>query len=164
LGARIIGCGNALVAHTQGSAFEEQPGHVHRIFNLGSDPVVVLRTDILPPCYENQGTIFVSGPDCEGNSGKSHLVPIAPCPSEASASGSMNLKGLVIEDSHVETTVAHLRPSKAEILAQMQLMTRASGLGLRRDLPDITGMHPAKSKLSEPAMSSRSEISSWTRD
>jgi quercetin dioxygenase-like cupin family protein len=77
------GCGNPLVAHTAGSAFEEAPGHVHQIFNLGSDPVVVLRTDILPACYKDHGTIFVSGPSCEGDSGRSHLEPIEPCASAA---------------------------------------------------------------------------------
>jgi quercetin dioxygenase-like cupin family protein len=78
------GCGNPLITHAAGSAFQEDPGHVHRIFNLGSEPVVVLRTDILPPCYVTQGTIFVSGPDCEGDSGRSHLQPVAPCSADAS--------------------------------------------------------------------------------
>jgi quercetin dioxygenase-like cupin family protein len=78
------GCGNPLAAYAPGTAFEEAAGHVHRIFNLGTDPVVVLRTDLLPSCYLHQGTIFVTGPDCEGNSGRSHLEPVQPCPSETS--------------------------------------------------------------------------------
>jgi quercetin dioxygenase-like cupin family protein len=90
------GCNNPLVDHPAGSAFQEDPGHVHRIFNLGSVPVVVLRTDILPPCYVNQGTIFVSGPNCEGNSGRSHLEPIAPCSADASNSGRHKSKDLLV--------------------------------------------------------------------
>jgi quercetin dioxygenase-like cupin family protein len=91
LGLRVVmsgaltedeGCGNPLITHTAGSAFEETPGHVHQLFNLGSDPVVVLRTDILPACYLHQGTIFVAGPNCEGESGRSHLEPVADCSSD----------------------------------------------------------------------------------
>jgi hypothetical protein len=86
------GCGNPMVAHPAGSAFEEVPGHVHQVFNLGSDPVVVLRTDILPSCYKDHGTIFVSGPSCEGDSGRSKLEPVAPCPSAASDANKPNRK------------------------------------------------------------------------
>jgi quercetin dioxygenase-like cupin family protein len=91
LGLRVVlsgaltedeGCGNPLVTHAAGSAFEEIPGHVHQIFNLGSDPVVVLRTDILPACYVHQGTIFVAGPTCEGESGRAHLEPVSDCSSD----------------------------------------------------------------------------------
>ena len=88
------GCGAPLVAHTAGSAFQEDPGHVHRIFNLGNEPVMVQRTDILPACYVNQGTIFVDGPDCEGNSGKSHLEPIEPCLANASKTAVPSRGGL----------------------------------------------------------------------
>jgi quercetin dioxygenase-like cupin family protein len=89
LGLRVVlsgtltedeGCNTPLVSHPAGSAFDEPPGKVHRVFNLGSDPVVVIRTDILPSCYQHQGTVFVTGPECEGDSERSHLEPIAPCP------------------------------------------------------------------------------------
>jgi quercetin dioxygenase-like cupin family protein len=96
------GCGNPLAAYAPGTAFEEAAGHVHRIFNLGTDPVVVLRTDLLPSCYLHQGTIFVTGPDCEGNSGRSHLEPVQPCPSETSQLSAPKSEWLLADGSQGE--------------------------------------------------------------
>ena len=63
-----------------GSAFSETPGRVHRVFNYGTEPVVINFAGLFPPCYANyNSTIFVDGPRCEGNSGRSHLEVIPPC-------------------------------------------------------------------------------------
>jgi quercetin dioxygenase-like cupin family protein len=114
LGLRVVvggtltedeGCGNPLIPHPAGSAFEEAAGHVHQLFNLGTDPVVVLRTDILPPCYLHKGTIFVTGPSCEGDSGRSHLVPIEPCP-QASNAGAPKAKSPLANDGQKERVVS----------------------------------------------------------
>jgi len=74
------GCGNPLNVYAAGSAFAEIPGRVHRVFNFGSVTAVFTWTEIYPACDPNGGTIFVSGPNCEGNSGKSHLEKIPACP------------------------------------------------------------------------------------
>jgi quercetin dioxygenase-like cupin family protein len=120
------GCNNPLVDHTAGSAFQEDPGHVHRIFNLGSVPVVVLRTDILPPCYVTQGTIFVSGPNCEGNSGRSHLVPIDPCSTGANNSdlnASKNLVATASAPSTAKERTARVHPATRLIALARPLPT-----------------------------------------
>lgn len=75
------GCGTPLNVYLAGSAFSETPGRVHRVFNFGTVPVVINFTTIVPSCYANyNSTIFVSGPNCEGASGKSHLEKIPACP------------------------------------------------------------------------------------
>jgi quercetin dioxygenase-like cupin family protein len=71
------GCGRQLQYVNAGSAFSETPGRVHQVFNLGSVPVVITVTLVVPPAYSGYNSnIFVGGPRCEGNSGKSHLEPI----------------------------------------------------------------------------------------
>jgi quercetin dioxygenase-like cupin family protein len=72
------GCGTALIEHPAGSAFSEIPGHVHQVANLGNGPAVVIFVLIYPAC--DPPTIVVTGPDCEGDSGRSHLEPIPECP------------------------------------------------------------------------------------
>ena len=74
------GCGTALNVYPAGSAFSETPGRVHRVFNYGTEPVVINIAGVFPPCYANYNSnIFVDGPRCEGGSGRSHLEPIPPC-------------------------------------------------------------------------------------
>jgi quercetin dioxygenase-like cupin family protein len=74
------GCGTALNVYPAGSAFSETPGRVHQVFNYGTEPVVINFAAVLPPCYANyNNSIFVDGPRCEGNSGRSHLERIPPC-------------------------------------------------------------------------------------
>ena len=71
------GCGRQFQTVNAGSAFSETPGRVHEVFNLGSVPVVITVTLVVPPAYSgNNSNIFVAGPRCEGNSGKSHLEKI----------------------------------------------------------------------------------------
>ena len=81
------GCGTALNVYPAGSAFSETPGRVHRVFNYGTEPVVINVAGVFPPCYANYNSnIFVDGPRCEGTSGRSHLEKIPPCvPGGASA-------------------------------------------------------------------------------
>jgi hypothetical protein len=39
---------------------------IHRVFNYGSEPVVIVLTYIVPPAYAGyKGNIFVNGPHCE---------------------------------------------------------------------------------------------------
>ena len=74
------GCGTALNVYPAGSAFSETAGRVHRVFNYGTEPVVINFAAVVPSCYGNyNSTILVDGPRCEGNSGRSHLEPIPPC-------------------------------------------------------------------------------------
>jgi quercetin dioxygenase-like cupin family protein len=139
------GCGNPFIDHPAGSAFEEEPGKVHQIFNLGTDPVVVLRTDILPSCYEHQGTIFVTGPRCEGDSGRSHLEPIAPCTSDTGSREGAG-KPAALLCVHAETSVSNgpltaapLKPAVAstaeQATARVALLQLAPAVGLGRCIP-----------------------------
>ena len=74
------GCGTALNVYPAGSAFSETPGRVHRVFNYGTEPVVINVAGVFPPCYANYNSnIFVNGPRCEGNSGQSLLENVPPC-------------------------------------------------------------------------------------
>ena len=73
------GCGTSLNTIDAGSSFSETPGRVHRVFNLGSGPVVLTWVEIYPGCDPNGGTAFVTGPRCEGQSGRSHLEKIPDC-------------------------------------------------------------------------------------
>ena len=73
------GCGTSLNTINAGSSFSEIPGRVHRVFNLGSAPVVLIWVEIYPACDPNGGTAFVTGPRCEGESGRSHLEKIPDC-------------------------------------------------------------------------------------
>jgi quercetin dioxygenase-like cupin family protein len=60
------GCGRPLQAITAGSAFAERRNVIHRVFNYGTEPVVIVFTFIVPPRYAGYtGTIFVEGPRCE---------------------------------------------------------------------------------------------------
>ncbi len=74
-----VGCGSAMVSHTAGSATMEPPGRVHRLFNFGQEPVVCTGAAIFPGCDPNNGTVFVNGPHCLGNSGKSQREPVPDC-------------------------------------------------------------------------------------
>jgi len=71
------GCGAELERFAAGAAFAESPGHVHMVVNEGTEPVVLLWTEIHPSCLDH--TSFADGPDCEGKSGKSHLAKIPDC-------------------------------------------------------------------------------------
>jgi quercetin dioxygenase-like cupin family protein len=74
------GCGTALKVYSAGDAFSETPGRVHRVFNYGTEPVVINFAGVFPPCYANyNSSLFVDGPRCEGTSGRSHLEKIPPC-------------------------------------------------------------------------------------
>src|SRR5262249_8476595 len=72
------GCGGNLNVYQAGSAFSETPGRVHRVFNYGTEPVVIVFTGITPACFKDYNlTIFVpDGPRCEGQRGKAHLEKI----------------------------------------------------------------------------------------
>jgi quercetin dioxygenase-like cupin family protein len=60
------GCGRPFDVITAGSAFAERPRQIHRVFNHGTEPVVIVFTFIVPPRYAGYtGTIFVDGPRCE---------------------------------------------------------------------------------------------------
>ncbi|MHC1768000.1 MAG: cupin domain-containing protein [Verrucomicrobiia bacterium] len=72
------GCGNPLVYFQAGSAFAEEPGEVHRALNEGTEPVVLIWTEIYGACH--QDWIYVDGPRCQGASGRSHLEKTRPCP------------------------------------------------------------------------------------
>ena len=68
------GCGRPADVITAGSAFAELPGHIHRVFNYGTEPVVVVVTLIVPPRYAGYtSTIFVNGPRCEDGHEKSDV-------------------------------------------------------------------------------------------
>jgi quercetin dioxygenase-like cupin family protein len=59
------GCGRPANVLTAGSAFTEAPGAIHRVFNYGHDPVVIIFTFRVPPAYAGYtGTIYVKGPHC----------------------------------------------------------------------------------------------------
>ena len=60
------GCGRPVDTITAGSAFTEAPGVIHRVFNYGTENVVIVFTFIVPPRYAGYtGTIFVNGPRCD---------------------------------------------------------------------------------------------------
>jgi quercetin dioxygenase-like cupin family protein len=60
------GCGRPADIITAGSAFSEAPRAIHRVFNYGIEPVVIVFTFIVPPAYAGYtGTILVNGPRCE---------------------------------------------------------------------------------------------------
>ena len=60
------GCGRPVEAISAGSAFTEAPRAIHRVFNYGTEPVVIVFTFIVPPSYAHYtGTIFVAGPRCD---------------------------------------------------------------------------------------------------
>jgi quercetin dioxygenase-like cupin family protein len=74
------GCGTALNVYPAGTAFSETAGRVHRVFNYGTEPVVINVVGIFPPCYANYNSnIFVDGPRCEGTSSRSLLEKNPPC-------------------------------------------------------------------------------------
>jgi quercetin dioxygenase-like cupin family protein len=56
------GCGN-VIDHLAGSAFTEEPGHVHAVQNNGPGAVLVYYSDIYPA--GSSDAIFVDGPICE---------------------------------------------------------------------------------------------------
>jgi quercetin dioxygenase-like cupin family protein len=63
------GCGQPVAQYSVGSAFTERPGVIHRVFNYGTEPVVLIITFIVPPAYKDYTglNIFVNGPRCEDN-------------------------------------------------------------------------------------------------
>ena len=68
------GCGRPADTITVGSAFTEAPGAIHRVFNYGTENVVIVFTFIVPPRYAGYtGTIYVNGPSCEDGHEKSEL-------------------------------------------------------------------------------------------
>jgi quercetin dioxygenase-like cupin family protein len=68
------GCGRPADTITVGSAFTEAPGAIHRVFNYGTEDVVIIFTFIVPPRYAGYtGTIYVNGPSCEDGHEKSEL-------------------------------------------------------------------------------------------
>ena len=71
------GCDKPLSTLAAGTSFAEIPGKVHRVFNFGTTPAIMTFVVIYPGC--DKATIFVTGPRCEGNSGKSHLEKIPEC-------------------------------------------------------------------------------------
>jgi len=56
------GCGH-VVEWRAGSAFTEEPGHVHMVLNRGPGTVAVYFSDIYPA--DSSDAIFVDGPNCE---------------------------------------------------------------------------------------------------
>lgn len=81
------GCGKPLSTMAAGSSFAEIPGKVHRVFNFGTTPVIVIWVEIYPGCDPDAGTVFVEGPRCEGNSGNSHLEKIPDCSDQEGDNG-----------------------------------------------------------------------------
>jgi quercetin dioxygenase-like cupin family protein len=61
------GCGKPADTYSVGSAFTEAPGAIHRVFNYGTEPLVIVLTFIVPPIYKDYNgiNIFVSGPRCD---------------------------------------------------------------------------------------------------
>jgi len=61
------GCGQAPAQLGAGSAFIEQPGAIHRVFNYGTEPVVLVFTFIVPAANKDYNgiTVLVSGPRCD---------------------------------------------------------------------------------------------------
>jgi hypothetical protein len=45
------GCGRPVQAISAGSAFTEETGKVHQVFNYGTGPVVIIFRFIVPPLY-----------------------------------------------------------------------------------------------------------------
>lgn len=67
------GCGEPPGTLAAGSAFSETDGVIHRIFNNGTEPVVIMGTFIVPAQYAGYtGTIYVTGPRCERDHGHDH--------------------------------------------------------------------------------------------
>src|SRR6266404_2727695 len=98
------GCGTALNVYPAGSAFSETPGRVHRVFNYGTEPVVINFAAVLPPCYANyNNAIFVDGPRCEGTSGRSHLEKIPPCVSGGASATSKTKPVAAVPSSQPES-------------------------------------------------------------
>jgi quercetin dioxygenase-like cupin family protein len=62
------GCGAPADTFTVGSAFSERRGVIHRVFNYGSNPVIVLVTFIVPARNANYFELQVlapNGPKCD---------------------------------------------------------------------------------------------------
>jgi len=98
------GCGTALNVYPAGSAFSETPGRVHRVFNYGTEPVVINFAAVLPPCYANyNNAIFVDGPRCEGTSGRSLLEKIPPCVSGGASATSKTKPVAAVPSSQPES-------------------------------------------------------------
>jgi quercetin dioxygenase-like cupin family protein len=102
------GCGTALNVYSADSAFSERSGRVHRVFNYGTEPVVINFAGVFPPCCANyNSSIFVDGPRCEGTSGRSHLEKIPPCvPGGASATSKTKPVAAVPSSDLKKTTLS----------------------------------------------------------
>jgi quercetin dioxygenase-like cupin family protein len=74
-----LGCGVPMIIHLAGNSVAEPGGRVHRVLNLGQESVVFTGVAIFPACDPNQGIVWVNGPTCEGNSGKSRREPLPDC-------------------------------------------------------------------------------------
>src|SRR5437762_13546679 len=84
-------------------AFSERPGRVHRVFNYGTEPVVINFAAELPLCYANyNNAIFVDGPRCEGTSGRAHLEKIRPCASAGASAASKTKPVASVQSSQPE--------------------------------------------------------------
>jgi quercetin dioxygenase-like cupin family protein len=61
------GCGQLPGQLGAGSAFIEQAGAIHRVFNYGTEPVVIVFTFIVPAANKDYNgiTLFVNGPRCD---------------------------------------------------------------------------------------------------
>lgn len=81
------GCDQEPEVHETGTAFTEEPGVVHRVFNYGTVPATLQITGMLPQCYgdppyTNQfnDSVFVAGPHCDGRSGRARREHVPLCP------------------------------------------------------------------------------------
>ena len=98
------GCGTALKVYPAGSAFSETPGRVHRVFNYGSEPVVINFAAVVPACYANyNSSIFVDGPRCEGTSGRSQLEQIPPCTATGASASSKAKPVAAVSSSQLQS-------------------------------------------------------------
>jgi len=117
------GCGTALKVYPAGSAFSETPGRVHRVFNYGTEPVVINFTAVVPPCYANyNSSIFVDGPRCEGTSGRSQLEQIPPCTATGASASSKAKPVAAVSSSQVRSGT---RPQEQFVTTQKAENRRA---------------------------------------
>ncbi len=123
------GCGKPTSTYSAGSAFSEIPGRVHRVFNLGTDKLVLLWTEIVPSCHASEATVFVNGPTCLGNSGKSKLVKITPCNDDADGdtAGSSEEHGTKAEHSQDGAMKPAQTDAPQAKAAQVPAQTKAAG-------------------------------------
>ncbi len=74
------GCGQPLLVHNAGSAFQEPPGVVHMVTNNGSQTVVLQISGVIPSCFNNYNDdVEVGGPDCSGSSTHAQIEKVPRC-------------------------------------------------------------------------------------